>query len=74
MTYDRRSEVIFRLTDQFSCRKSWPDGCRWTVVDGSGFDDDVFAMYDTEAEARAAVHALNRLREDVLPLLKGDSE
>lgn len=66
-------ELRYRLAEPFGYRTSFPDGKRWTVTDGSGFDNDVFVMFDTEAEAAAAVKALNRLRDEVLPRLSGES-
>jgi hypothetical protein len=60
------ADTLYRLREPFTHRKSWPDGKRWSVLDGSGFDDDVFDMFDTEAEAAAAVQVANKMREDAL--------
>ena len=58
------ADTRYRMREPFTYSKSRPDGKRWTVHDGSGFDDDVLTMFDTEAEAAAAVKAANLVRED----------
>lgn len=60
------ADTMHRLSEPFSYRRSWPGGKRWTVCDGSGFDDDIVDIFDTEAEAAAAVKVANGVREDAL--------
>jgi len=61
-------DALWRLRESFSYRRSWPGGGRWTVLDGSGLDDDVLDMFDTEAEAAAAVRTANLVRLDALAI------